>query len=137
MMHKNPISSLSRLFSVGVRKRTEFSSAFWGRLSAAWGAALVRPDLEERPNHTKPQAPHKSIFVASFHICGVRRLAAAFTVAAAATKPQFHSRPPSRLNLRDPRRQGWPGVIPTEATAPSAVAQWRDRGKIYLWHSHS
>jgi hypothetical protein len=26
--HKNPISSLSRLFSVGVRKRTGFSSAF-------------------------------------------------------------------------------------------------------------
>ncbi len=28
VMHKNPISSLSRLFPVGVRKRTRFSSAF-------------------------------------------------------------------------------------------------------------
>src|SRR5208282_2118640 len=28
VIHKNPISSLSRLFSVGVSKRTEFSSAF-------------------------------------------------------------------------------------------------------------
>src|SRR5215469_4267332 len=45
IMHKKPISSLSRLFSVGVRKRTRVSSArppleampaeagFWGRLS--------------------------------------------------------------------------------------------------------
>src|SRR5437899_9163152 len=40
-MHKNPTSSLSRLFSVGVRKRTKISSAFWGRLSVAAGAGAI------------------------------------------------------------------------------------------------
>ena len=61
VMHRKPISSLSRLFSVGVRKRTEFSSAFWGRPSAAGGAALS-PLLEERQNHTIRPAPHKPLF---------------------------------------------------------------------------
>jgi hypothetical protein len=51
VIHKKPISSLSRLFSVGVRKRTDFSSAFWGRLSGATGTlALSRARLEEQQN---------------------------------------------------------------------------------------
>jgi hypothetical protein len=40
---------LSRLFPVGVSRRTEFSSAFWGRLSGATGTlALSRARLEKR-----------------------------------------------------------------------------------------
>jgi hypothetical protein len=37
VMHKNPISSLNRLFPVGVSKRKKISSALWGRLSVAAG----------------------------------------------------------------------------------------------------
>src|SRR6516225_3276291 len=70
VIHKNPINSLSRLFPVGVRKRTDrFSSAgpprwtgslrasmphpvaFWGRLIAAGSLALAAACVEELQNH--------------------------------------------------------------------------------------
>src|SRR5882724_3041964 len=65
MMHKNPTSSLSRLFSVGVRKRTNLSSAFWGRLSVAAGAGAVAIPLggtPERNDDTKPKFPDYKLF---------------------------------------------------------------------------
>src|SRR5579859_2237198 len=70
VIHKNPISSLSRLFSVGVSNRTEFSSAFWGRLSVGTGTlALVRARLEKRQSSFQ----YNKLFVASrnlfFRLC--------------------------------------------------------------------
>src|SRR5580704_2346945 len=40
--HKNPISSLSRLFAVGVRKRTNLSSAFLGKAECRGGCRRYR-----------------------------------------------------------------------------------------------
>src|SRR6267142_1042766 len=52
MMHKKPTSSLSRLFSVGVNKRTNLSSAFGeGRVSRRV-LALSQSRLEEPSNGT-------------------------------------------------------------------------------------
>src|SRR5215468_6005987 len=94
-MHKKPISSLSRLFSVGVRKRTRFSSAWLplAALSAAadlWGRRSVREHsnsvvsrvktrrccalLEERPNHSKEGLQHKSLGRECFQDSTERRL---------------------------------------------------------------
>src|SRR6516164_6490500 len=42
-MHKNPISSFSRLFSVGVRKHTKFSSAFLGKAECREERGAVAP----------------------------------------------------------------------------------------------
>ncbi len=42
VIYKNPTSSLSRLFPVGVSKRKKLSSAIWGRLSVSAGARRYR-----------------------------------------------------------------------------------------------
>src|SRR6266702_4596298 len=58
---RNPINSFKRLFSVGVRTRTQFSS-LWGKvLVAGWGArALTRgshlEECEQQHDYTKDDA---------------------------------------------------------------------------------
>jgi hypothetical protein len=110
-MHTNPISSLSRLFSVGVRKRTKFSSAFWGRLSAAWGAALVRPELEERPNHTKQIRQYKF---------NLRRVSISLECGGLPPLLRLQQSPPNAIPL--------PSSIPAQSPRPGSQATWECGG---------
>src|SRR5229473_6727621 len=51
VMHKNPISSLNRLFPVGVSKRKEGLLSIVGKAECRGGMlALSQPRLEELPN---------------------------------------------------------------------------------------
>src|SRR5215467_867993 len=64
-IHKKPTNSLSRLFWVGVRKRTKILLSFWGRLSVAAGAGAIAipPGGTPKPslNIAKPRSRAKTL----------------------------------------------------------------------------